>query len=492
MAQIKEFESEDFLAAAHDCDDLFSQASQHNDSTVRRIEFSRDLRNLLRRTLTLPFVFALALIAITTVELGYLRSIQSWVFHSSKVLSHAEHLKMFANDAQTDIRGYELSGSEELKGSALGNQNSFQKELLKIRQLVADSPEQTKHINLIGQTFMMWLDFIDHQPLPALDPFEREKSFKLFNNMNNEFRAKTMTAFDRFMEAEKDIREQRLAKMNAIFHYLLLTICILAVLVAVVSAWLGRNAIVHISSNYARALNRSEKATAVRDEFLSVASHELKTPLTAVKLQLQVLQRRLRSGQEKHVEVARVKESLDVSIRQINALGRLIDELMDASRITAGKLGLQYSEMDLANLVRDVVARFSVQLQQAQCEPKFDLSTGIIGHWDSFRMEQVVANLLTNAIKYAPGAPILISAKKEGTQAILSVRDFGPGIAESMQVRIFERFQQLRSAQTVGGLGLGLFIVKNIVTGMGGRIWVESKEGEGANFLVSLPLTPPA
>ncbi|WP_437522040.1 AAA family ATPase [Sorangium sp. So ce726] len=237
-----------------------------------------------------------------------------------------------------------------------------------------------------------------------------------------------------------------------------------------------------------RLFAEAQQAIERRDEFLLIASHELKTPLTSLTMQAHLLARLLPRFQRSEISPERIDAALQVLNRQIGRLGHLVNELLDVTRLNAGRLTLARAPVDLAALTREVVERMRQQLADARCRPQLDLEGPVVGHWDASRVEQVVINLLSNAMKYGAGAPIHVAVRGEGERALFVVRDHGMGIAEADQARIFERFERAVSVRNFGGLGLGLYIVRWIVTSHGGTIRVESKPGAGASFIVELPL----
>ncbi len=239
-----------------------------------------------------------------------------------------------------------------------------------------------------------------------------------------------------------------------------------------------------------RLFQEAQSAIKIRDEFLSIASHELKTPLTPLKLQIQQLQRML--VQSKAWDPDRMQKLLGTSNRQISRLSKLIEELLDISRISRGQLQLELDDFSLSELIEDVTQRFARQLEEAGCEVKLDLEKDLIVHWDGFRIEQVIVNLLTNAIKYASGKPVSIEAKKSGDRVVMTIRDNGIGIAIDDQNRIFKRFERAVSQDHFGGMGLGLYIVSQILQLHGGSISVESELGKGSSFRVEIPRTGPS
>ncbi|WP_437850568.1 AAA family ATPase [Sorangium sp. So ce363] len=237
-----------------------------------------------------------------------------------------------------------------------------------------------------------------------------------------------------------------------------------------------------------RLFTEAQEAIERRDEFLLVASHELKTPLTSLKMQAHLLARLLPRLQRAEVAPERIDAAIQVLSRQIGRLAHLINELLDVTRLNAGRLTLARAPLDLAALTREVVERMHQQLTDARCRTQLELEGPVIGDWDASRMEQVLINLLSNAIKYGAGAPIHVVVRGLEGRALLVVRDHGIGIAQADQARIFERFERAVSVRNFGGLGLGLYIVRWIVTSHGGTIRVESKPGAGATFIVELPL----
>lgn len=238
----------------------------------------------------------------------------------------------------------------------------------------------------------------------------------------------------------------------------------------------------------ARLYEKAQNAIHVRDEFLSIASHELKTPLTPLKLQLQSLLRTVKGARQGDLAPERIQKLAESSDRQIDRLTHLIEDLLDVSRINAGKLTLNREEICLSDLVEELAERYRTQAAEAGCSLVVSVDPDIIGRLDRIRFEQVIANLLSNAIKYGPGKPIRIELKRKDSQAIVAVQDQGIGIAEEDLERVFDRFERIESDRTVGGLGLGLYISRQIVEAHGGRVWADSRAGSGSVFTVQFPL----
>ena len=238
-----------------------------------------------------------------------------------------------------------------------------------------------------------------------------------------------------------------------------------------------------VAIDNARLYQRSQEAVKLRDEFLSIASHELKTPLTPLRLQMQTLEKHAAEGTLASLPPERLQRVAEVSLRQVSRLTRLIEDLLDVARINAGKLKLNHGAGELVALVKEAVDRYAPGAPVTVHAPPL-----LHCKCDALRIEQVFVNLLTNALKYAPGQPVEVFLREEGGEAILEVKDLGPGIAHEDQDRIFGRYERLGSSQSVGGLGLGLFIARQIVEAHGGSLSVKSEPGHGSVFTVRLPV----
>lgn len=228
-----------------------------------------------------------------------------------------------------------------------------------------------------------------------------------------------------------------------------------------------------------------------RDEFLSMASHELKTPITPLNLQLQSFLKMVRNGTLKTIEDERLERMLVTAHSQVDRLSETIEKLLDVSRFTTGNVEMSLKTISLNQLVRKTIDSFDIQLRKLGCDCIITADEEVFGTWDSFRIEQVLINLLANAMKYGPGKPIEISISAHAGDARLSVKDYGIGIAEEDQTRIFKRFERSASPTYYGGLGLGLFIACEIIRHHHGSIRVQSQLGHGATFVVNLPRDNP-
>jgi PAS domain S-box-containing protein len=234
-------------------------------------------------------------------------------------------------------------------------------------------------------------------------------------------------------------------------------------------------------------LAHAEEAVRLRDEFLSIASHELRTPLTALQLQLESLEEQTAES------VPKLTNKVVGAVRSTQRLGVLIDSLLDVSRIATGRLDLHPEPMDLGTATAQLLDALRDAADRAGSQVTFvPPEAPVRGEWDRVRIDQLLMNLIANAIKYGAGRPVEVGLSQENGVAVLTVRDHGPGIAVEDQQRIFERFERATSTRNYGGFGLGLYVAREVTRSHGGTIEVRNLPDGGACFTVRLPVVIPA
>ena len=236
-----------------------------------------------------------------------------------------------------------------------------------------------------------------------------------------------------------------------------------------------------------------QEALQVRDDFISVAAHELRTPITPLQLTLESLQLTVRNSQNTHgfmaerLPLEQMGKKLDIAVRQVDRLIKLVTHVLDISRLSAGRIDLNLEEVDLSAVAEEVATRFLDDAIRAGCTLAVSTPGPVLGRWDRLRLDQAITNYISNAIKYGAGRPIEVQVEASELTARLTVRDYGIGISPEDQIRIFKRFERAVSQRYITGFGLGLWIVSEIVEALRGRVSVESLPGEGSLFALELP-----
>ncbi len=240
---------------------------------------------------------------------------------------------------------------------------------------------------------------------------------------------------------------------------------------------------------------RLREAVRARDEFLSIASHELKTPLTSLTLQVESARQQLAKGDKSDDAVSAANDKLDTKLtavlRQVSRLATLINNLLDVTRITSGHMVLARETFDLRDAVEAVIAGSQALLTRSGSVLRWNPEAPVRGSWDRIRIESMLSNLVSNAIKYGQGKPITLEVDVQDDRARLIIADAGIGIAAQEQERIFHRFERAVPQQHFGGLGLGLWVAREIIEAHHGTIAVVSAPDAGSTFTVLLPLSPP-
>jgi signal transduction histidine kinase len=233
-------------------------------------------------------------------------------------------------------------------------------------------------------------------------------------------------------------------------------------------------------SEQRRLLDELRAAVLVRDDFLSSAGHELRTPLAALSAQLLGLK-------QLPLDDGRRANKLAAAERQVARLSTLVDELLDVSRIVHGKLRLERERVDLVAIVGEAAARLGEDFARAETTLTIDAPAPVVGRWDRLRIDLVITNLLTNALRYGERRPVRVSIAETDANALVTVEDRGLGIRPEDLERIFDRFVRAVPSRQFGGLGVGLWLSRQIAEAHGGRLVVTSETGVGSRFTVELP-----
>jgi PAS domain S-box-containing protein len=239
-----------------------------------------------------------------------------------------------------------------------------------------------------------------------------------------------------------------------------------------------------VSLENGRLLSEALESVRARDDFLAVAAHELRTPLTSLLLQIQMLARTLAREQ---FELAAARRSTSNAEGQALRLASLVDRLLDVARLASDRMPVRPEDVELRQLLSDLVTTLTPDLDRAGCPIQVSMPLPVVGRWDRLRIEQVLTNLLSNAMKFGAGRPIEVEVETSPTDVSISVRDHGIGISPEDQARIFDRFERAVSSRHFGGLGLGLYISAQILRAHHGSLRVESTPGSGACFIIDLP-----
>ncbi|MET0267629.1 MAG: hybrid sensor histidine kinase/response regulator [Duganella sp.] len=230
-----------------------------------------------------------------------------------------------------------------------------------------------------------------------------------------------------------------------------------------------------------------QRALAMRDEFMSMVSHEMRTPLNTLYLETQLRKMQLERGNMAAFGAEQLQRMVARDDRQIQSIIRLIDDMLDVSRIRSGKLSLRPGWVELSGLLRRVVHDLTPQATTAGCTISLEAGDTVSGWWDEFRIEQIVVNLLTNAMRYGARQPVTVVLTVDAELARIEVRDQGPGIAPELQQKIFEPYERGVGNEVPSGLGLGLYISRELAEVHEGTLTVHSELGHGAVFTLSLP-----
>ena len=436
----------------------------------------RQFQRLVIDAALLPALVLAALAGVLLWQVLYLQDLNDREKQTDAVLARIGRLERLHIDGDAGLRGYLLSGDRKLLEPYDEAQRELPAATQALHDLLADDPAQHERVERLGELEATYRRYAAHALAERRSGRGAEAAAQVGQGeaILDLIRAQ-VGALEEDEEARRSSRNldaRQVTERTVIFGGVLALALMSVVALSAVR-------------QMRRAAELFGGAVRARDEFISVASHELKTPLTSLQLQIQLLARQLgRAPDEPGGEGP--GRRLAVIEQSTRRLSDLVNRLLDVSRLGSGSLELSRERLDLAELVADCVARQRDRLEARGVQ--VDLSAApVSGEWDRLRLESVVNNLLDNALKYGEGRPVALRVEPAGDLARITVADQGLGIAREHQERIFGRFERAVGGRAFEGLGVGLWLVRAIAEAHGGEVSVESRPGEGATFTVLLP-----
>lgn len=466
-----------------------------------KVEMPKDQLRLLNRATLMPIILIFVLATLLISIQNHILKINHLLGVTDDTLRHARVTHQLISTMESNYNSYVVTRRKEFLQNYLMARNDLPENLSRL-EFLARETEGTKQFKEISRAFKSW---VLHSESLFGRPFsEGVKVFESsdFQRVGNMYIDQIHNAFDTFITSQLKERDAQLKQTVRVRRTMISVGSILFVLVAAFLAWFFRRRLQTEFLKYeaqARHLRESreelqisllrrDEALKSRDEFIKIASHELNTPLQSLLLQAQMLKRGV--DQNNPLSAPRVSGYLAREISQINRLTGLVQDMLEITKMGKGVLRLQRSRMSLSELVHQVVADLDEIVSASQSELQLDLDDSIQGNWDQKRLGQVLSNLLTNALKYGRGRPVMIRSHQEGYWARIEIEDQGMGIPPESRNRIFERFERNISPSEVSGLGVGLYISREVVNSHGGKIWAESSGANlGSLFVVELPLS---
>lgn len=463
-------------------------------------EIAKDQMRLLNRATLIPIVliFSLAILLISIQR--HIFQIDHLLDETDETIAQVRTTEQLLLTMESNYNSYVVTRREEFLRNYLHARNDLPENLSRLQER-SRAMGGSKQFDGISRAFKAW---VIHSESLFGKPFNRavkiftSTDFQRVGNMHlNGLRA----AFETYTRRQLNLRDRQLKRTIQNRRYFLSAGVLLFFLVAAFLAWYFRHQLhmafmkYEIQAKHLResreqlrvSLEERERALKSRDEFIKIASHELNTPLQGLLLQSQMLKRELNL----HHTVAEDKltKYLGREVSQVNRLSQLVQDMLAITRLGKGVIKIKKETIKLSEVISEVLENMTELLQLSDSPVNMELDDDIEGSWDKDRICQIFTNLITNAVKYGRGKPVVVRTLMEQGWARIEVEDQGIGIAPEAQRRIFERFERDISASEVSGLGLGLYITRELVTAHSGRIWVESAGANlGSIFVVELPL----
>lgn len=436
----------------------------------------RQFKRLIIDAALLPALVLAALAGVLLWQVLYLQDLNDQEKQADTVQARIARQERLLEDGDFGLRGFLLSGDERQLAPLQEAQHQLPPATQALREILAGDPPQLERVDrMVGLEAGYWA----HAAHAVAERragrtgqvvSQVERSGTILDDIRQQIRA--MEDEEEARRSTRNIDARQVTQRTVVFGGVLALALMSVVALSAVR-------------QMRRAAEIFGGAVRARDEFISVASHELKTPLTSLQLQVQLLAREVgRDAEAPGGEgPARRLAIIEQSTRR---LAGLVNRLLDVSRLGAGSLELSRERIDLADLAGECLARQRDRIEASGVQVSLTAAP-VVGDWDRLRVESVVSNLLENALKYGEGRPVALRVDRDGGMARLAVTDHGIGIARENQDRIFERFQRAVGDRIFEGLGVGLWLVRAIVEEHGGTVAVESKPGQGSTFTVLLP-----
>jgi signal transduction histidine kinase len=465
-------------------------------------EMAKEQMRLLNRATLIPIVLIFFLATLLISIQHYIFKVDHLIDETDETINQVRITRELLSTMESNYNSYVVTRRQEFLQNYLYARNELPENLVRLKLMAKENGGygQFKGISRAFKAWVVHSESLFGKTFPEGVKIFESTDFQRVGNMHlNALRS----ASEDFINKQLRQRDHQLKETIKIRRRLLSIGVTLFFLVATYLAWyfrhrLGREFLKYeVQAKRLResrkelrvSLKEREEALKSRDEFIKIASHELNTPLQSLLLQAQMLKRDI-GHNGGAVEDEKLSKYLSREVSQVNRLSQLVQDMLAITRLGNGVIRIQRRSVKLSGLISEVLEDLHELITSSQSDLTLDLDDSIEGHWDHERLGQVLSNLITNALKYGRGKPVTIRSQEDNGWAHIEVEDQGLGITQDSQRRIFERFERNVSSNEVSGLGLGLYISRELVHSHGGRIWVESAGANlGSVFVVEIPLT---
>ena len=459
---------------------------------------AKRVHRLIADAVLVPLLVMAVLAAVLAYQVRVLLTDAAWVDHTDLVIAQANRAQKMLLEMELGARGYLLTADVKWLQPYEDARQNAQGAFDVLASLVREDPEDLARVESLRASYREWVDLARPSIENTLPGVPRDRDDATFvagmrarKEVMDTMRATLLAMLDR----QQELRVARAGTSRRANQATGLTAVIVLVLVGSLLLFITRRNLLAVRSRFEATIASerasrtvAEEALRMREEFLQMASHELKTPITSLLLQLESMERQL-GRVDVPLDVDRLQKKAHSSLRQLRRLQELVLSLLDVERLTGTEAAIAMGDVDVVTVVQDALGQLGHELRESGCTVDVLAPEHLLVRADPVRLVHVMTNLLGNAIKYGRGRPIQIALAAQSSQATIRVQDQGIGISADDQARIFDRFERAVSGKHFHGFGLGLWIVRTLVEKMGGTIRVESREGSGATFIVELGLS---